>query len=495
MSSQHIRQEVTLIQDLTNRFLFSMAMERATALYEKYPDDAMAMQAIGNALIKAGDMAAARQIGLKLIDMSPENTSYLIMAAQTTLRTGCREEAIDYCNRLNKLTKNSPSSLLLHAEIYERSNMPDESDEILNRIKDAEEYTHLLHIARARVSQQRKGYEEGIEHLKLAIDRINEMEVTQNTDDNLMEAWFLMAKSHDRMKQYDEAWASATKAHAVRPMEASPVLHKTSFDTLFNFINKKLFDALPRGTESTREPLFIVGQPRSGTSLLEQILSMHPEIANGGEMSVVGEIISKTTEITDSFLPWPKCLLDLRSDDLNTIAALYEKAERPHGGNERRIISNKALNLPNAVGLLSLAMPRSRAIMIRRNPLDNCISCYTTNLRSSGHEYTGNLQSLARAWVERRKLQKLWTEVLDIPTMNLDYEVLVANQEAETRRIIDFLDLPWDERGLEFHKSERVATTISYDQVNQKMYKSSSGRWTNYEKHLGPMMDILEPYL
>jgi hypothetical protein len=97
--------------------------------------------------------------------------------------------------------------------------------------------------------------------------------------------------------------------------------------------------------------------------------------------------------------------------------------------------------------------------------------------------------------VERHKLQELWTEVLDIPTMNLDYEVLVANQEAETRRIIDFLDLPWDERGLEFHKSERVATTISYDQVNQKMYKSSSGRWTNYEKHLGPMMNILEPYL
>jgi tetratricopeptide (TPR) repeat protein len=495
MSSQHIREEVTRIEALKNRFLVGMVMERATALYEKYPDDTMVLQTIGDALIKAGDMIAARQISLKLIDIAPENTAYLTMAAQTSLRTGQREEAIDYCNRLNKLTKNKPSSLLLLAEIYERSNMPDESDETLSRIKDAGECPHLLHIARARVSQQRKDYEEGIEHLKRAIDSIDEMAVTPETDHLLMEAWFLLAKSHDRMKQYDQAWASATKAHAVCPIKTSAGQQKTYFDEMLGFINKKLFDALSRGTESTREPLFIVGQPRSGTSLLEQILSMHPEIANGGEMSVVGQIISKTSEVTDSFLPWPKCLLDLRSDDLNTLAALYEKAEQPHGGNERRIISNKALNLPIAVGLLSLAMPRSRAIMIRRNPLDNCISCYTTNLRVNGHEYTSDPQLLAQAWVGRRKLQELWTEVLDIPTMNLDYEVLVANQDAETRRIIDFLDLPWNEGCLEFHKSERVATTISYDQVNQKMYKSSSGRWKNYEKHLGPMMDILEPYL
>ena len=144
----------------------------------------------------------------------------------------------------------------------------------------------------------------------------------------------------------------------------------------------------------------------------------------------------------------------------------------------------------------AFSMPgRSRSIMIRRNPLDNCISCYTTNLRTSGHDYAADPVSLARTWIARRRLQEHWSEVLETPTMNLDYEVLVANQESETRRIIDFLDLPWTDDCLQFHKSKRVATTISYDQVNQKMYKSSSGRWRNYEKHLGPMMDILAPYL
>ena len=495
MSNQHIRDEVARIKDLTNRSLNGMAMERAIDLHEKYPDDTTVMQTIGDAWLKAGDMIAAHQISLKLLDIDPDNHTWLSMAAQTSLRTGHRDEALEYCNRLIQLTNHKPSTLLILAEVYERNNMPEESEEILEGIKDAGESTHLLHIARARVSQQKKNYEEGLVHLQKAIESTDGLEVTPDTDAHLMEAYFLMAKSHDRMKQYDEAWASATRAHAIRPTNPSSPQQNKHINEMLDFVSKKLFDDLPRSTESTRESLFIVGQPRSGTSLLEQILSMHPEIANGGEMAVVGQIISKIGEVTDSFLPWPKCILDLRSDDLNKLAALYEEAERNHGGDERRVISNKALNLPNAVGLLSLIMPRSRSIMIRRHPLDNCISCYTTNLRVSGHEYAATPESLARTWVGRRKLQERWTEVLDTPTMTLDYEVLVANQEAETRRIIDFLDLPWDERCLDFHKSKRVATTISYDQVNQKMYKSSSGRWKNYEKHLGPMMDILEPYL
>jgi tetratricopeptide (TPR) repeat protein len=495
MSTQHIREEVARIKDLTIRSLLGMAMERATALHEEYPDDTMVMQTLGDTLLKSGDMITAHQLSLKLIDIEPENQAWLTMATQTSLRTGHKEDALEYCGRLSKLTNNDVSTLLISAEIYERNNMPQESEEILDRIKDAGNRTHVLHLARARVCQQKKDYEEAIEHLKQAIDCIDGMEVTPDTDAQLMEAHFLMAKSYDRMKQYDEAWASATRAHAIRPTNASSTEQSRYFNEIFDFINKKLFNDLPRSTESTREPLFIVGQPRSGTSLLEQILSMHPDVANGGEMSVVGQLISKTSAITDSFLPWPKCILDLRTDDLNKLAALYEKAERDHEESDRRIVSNKALNLPIAVGLMSLMMPRSRAIMLRRNPLDNCISCYTTNLRVSGHEYAGTPVSLARTWVGRRKLQELWTETLDIPTMTLDYEMLVANQEAETRRIIDFLDLPWNEGCLEFHKSKRVATTISYDQVNQKMYKSSSGRWKNYEKHLGPMMDILEPYL
>jgi hypothetical protein len=133
--------------------------------------------------------------------------------------------------------------------------------------------------------------------------------------------------------------------------------------------------------------------------------------------------------------------------------------------------------------------------MLHRNPLDNAVSCHTTNLLVSGHQYTSKLEHLGRIWIERKKMADMWMEVMSIPVMELHYEKLVADQRGETERLIKFLDLEWKEGCMEFHKSKRVAKTISYDQVNKKMYNTSSGRWKNYEKHLAPLIDVVSDYI
>jgi hypothetical protein len=102
---------------------------------------------------------------------------------------------------------------------------------------------------------------------------------------------------------------------------------------------------------------------------------------------------------------------------------------------------------------------------------------------------------LGETWVARKRITDYWMETLSIPMMELHYENLVADQRGETERLIKFLDLPWQEDCMEFHKSKRVARTISYDQVNKKMYNTSSGRWKNYEKHLGPLIDVVSDYI
>ena len=137
----------------------------------------------------------------------------------------------------------------------------------------------------------------------------------------------------------------------------------------------------------------------------------------------------------------------------------------------------------------------AKAIMLYRYPLDNCVSCYTTNLLASGHLYCSNLEHLADVWLARRKIMEKWFDRIELPLLELHYEGLVQNQEYETRRLIEFLGLDWDESCLEFYKSKFVARTISYDQVNRKMYTTSDGRWKNYEKHLGPLADRLSEYL
>ena len=147
------------------------------------------------------------------------------------------------------------------------------------------------------------------------------------------------------------------------------------------------------------------------------------------------------------------------------------------------------------LGMLAMAMPKMRVIDLHRHPLDNCVSCFTMNLLISGHAYTNSLESLGRVWVARRKMQEYWPTVLDIPFLKVHYEDMVSDQENQTRRILDFLDVPFDDACLNFHEADKTAATLSYDQVSQKMYTTSKGRWRNYEKHLGPLIDILEPYL
>ncbi|MCH2160894.1 MAG: sulfotransferase, partial [Phycisphaerales bacterium] len=198
--------------------------------------------------------------------------------------------------------------------------------------------------------------------------------------------------------------------------------------------------------------------------------------------------------LTDSYLPWPSNIFDMRVEDAGRLGDRYRSSTAMFNKG-KKIVSNKSLALYLQMGFLSLILPGSRGIMIHRHPLDNAVSCFTTNLIASGHVYTNTLEALAEMWIQRRQMQDFWLENLDIPVMDLHYENLVGNQEEESRRLIEFLGLPWEPKCLEFHTSTNVARTISYDQVNKKMYKTSKGRWSNYEKHLGPLIDAFDKYL
>lgn len=303
-----------------------------------------------------------------------------------------------------------------------------------------------------------------------------------------------MCKANDKLGEYDKAWLAAEEAHRLGKLPFDEQKHFDSFATTKSFFSREVLPSLTQGEAQCVEPLFIVSNPRSGTSLLEQILSMHPAVANGGEMTTGTLLQSEVARLTDSFHQWPQNLIDLTPEDALSLSTAYAQQCDYYRGNAR-IVTNKALNLHSQLGFLSIILPNSKSVIIERNPLDNAVSCFTNNLLAAGLPYTNNIECIGKTWVERKKLATHWREVLSIPILELHYEQLVSNQRAEIMRLLDFLNLDWDERCMDFHKSTRVAKTISYDQVNKKMYQSSSGRWKNYEKHLGPLMDIVQSYI
>ena len=417
----------------------------------------------------------------------PNQKQILLPLARSWNMYGDVEKTIKYLVEAESIGADKTMVDVIRAEVYERRGELDLLDECVSKLP----HEVLIINIRARALIARKKYEEAIDLLESGYE-------TGGLDNQgLISNLFTLTKAYDRIGEYDKAWLSAQKAHELDDKKLDEVAYFAQYNQMMEFMDADLVNALAEGPKTEMEPLFIVGNPRSGTSLLEQILSMHPDIENGGEMCVGHSMQLNVSRLTDSYHAWPHNMIDIREDDAKALSVQYQDANKgvENEAPNEKIISNKALNLPMQLGFLSKILPSSRAVILHRHPLDNAVSCFTTNLLVSGHSYTNSLHSLGSTWVARKKITDHWMKVLSIPMMELHYESLVADQRGETERLIKFLDLPWQEECMEFHKSDRVARTISYDQVNQKMYNTSDGRWKNYEKHLGPLIDVVSDYI
>lgn len=491
------------VQDLISTKYFTLARELVEDKLVSDPSNFQLRVALLNVCVETNSY----QEGLALLDElaieQPENDALFQIYPRMLVGVGRMDDAIERAHELQeRKAVDDFQALGMLFDVCETASRTEEMAEIIERMRPE---GHLQKIGydscRAKLYSSEKRFEEAAQLCESAFAALSDSDgllSQQMIDDRKIDLAFRAAKAYDRMGEYDMAWAAASRAHEVNREKSSrfrPSDYEVMAEKTMKLFNRKTLRALAHAQAPLQwEPLYIVGNPRSGTSLLEQILSMHPSVANGGEMSVTASMQQGFGRLTDSFNEWPLSVLDMTSDDADALGRWYMSALESFAS-DAKVVSNKALNLQLQVGFLSLVTPNSRAIMLYRHPLDNCVSCFTTNLLVSGHVYCSNLDSLARVWLARRRLQEHWLEHVDIPVMELAYEGLVQNQEAETRRLIEFIGLDWNEDCLEFYKSKFVARTISYDQVNRKMYTTSDGRWKNYEKHLGPLMDSLSAYI
>ena len=245
-----------------------------------------------------------------------------------------------------------------------------------------------------------------------------------------------------------------------------------------------------RADNASELPVFIIGMPRSGTSLVEQILSSHPRIFGGGELKWVVDVVKETQDVIGSALPFPDCLNEASQKHCNTLAEHYlMKIAALSDGQSARVTDKMPANFWN-LGLISLLFPKGRVIHCQRDPVDTCLSIYFQNF-SEGHGFAYDLREIGKAYNLYLQMMEHWGKVLDYPILNINYEELVNNQESVTRRLLDFCDIAWDDKCLQFQDSERMVYTASSDQVRRPIYKSSLSRWKNYQAFLGPLIEEL----
>lgn len=288
----------------------------------------------------------------------------------------------------------------------------------------------------------------------------------------------------DAAGDYDKAFSWYRRGNnlrgrmlAAQGMQYDPARHDSRVDRTMASFGPTAFVGGARGSDS-RQPVFIVGMPRSGTSLVEQILASHADIAGGGELVLVGEEAARLSMSAD--------YLERRPDEatLRQFAERYIDRLSQIGPGKRYVTDKNPTNFLH-LGLIAMALPNARIIHCRRDSRDVTLSCYFQNFVGPGQAFSYDLENLAHFHDAYLRIMAHWRRVLPLRIAEIDYETLVADQEAETRRLLTFLELDWDPACLDFHRNRRPVVTASHTQVRQPVHAGSVGRWRNYASEMG----------
>jgi tetratricopeptide (TPR) repeat protein len=299
---------------------------------------------------------------------------------------------------------------------------------------------------------------------------------------------FGLAQFYDRTKQYDLAFDQLEKGGRIRhlnhPFNCNANRQET--DRLINFFTPDVCRSLAAAGSQSERPIFIVGMPRSGTTLVEQILASHSCIEAGGELPT---IINLATGVSRAGYTYPEDLLQLDQQTLQRMASAYLERIDQVSTDADRVTDKMPFNFMH-LGLISALFPKARIIHCRRDARDTCVSCLFTSFNEE-LQFATEFEGLAHYYLEYRRLMRHWKMVLPTQVLDIDYEQVVQNTTDCAKNLISFCGVEWQDSCLEFFNSKRGVRTPSRWQVRQPIYGRSIGRWRNYEKHIRPLLEGL----
>ena len=308
-------------------------------------------------------------------------------------------------------------------------------------------------------------------------------------DDQRAPLHHAFAKICNDVGLYADAFKHFARGKELKKLKFHMELHRETYAAARKTFTREFFASRKHYGIRDGRPIFIVGMPRSGTTLTEQILASHPLVTGLGELPdmrrlarALGYGSAKPEDFTSNVekLEWAGT-----RELVSTYLRAFSRAEP----GQIRLIDKSPHNY-ETLGLITLLFPNARIIHCRRNPLDNCVACYMQNF-SESHGYNGDLAVLGAYYREYEALMEHWRQVLPNPMIEINYEDMVTNQEATTRRLVYLMGLEWSDECLRFFDLERQVRTPSRWQVRQPMYSSSVGRWKRYDTFLGPLKTAL----
>lgn len=459
-----------------------LAIDQLGVAVSLRPKDPTILNNYGNALINDRRWEEAMEVLERTVALKPDFIEGFSNLARAYRSNDNSDEAEHCYKRILDILPDNGAALVGLARLYQDRGNGDQAEELLRRV-----LTEGKNPAGALMSfaHSRKFTEEPQE-----LSDIKEIiEKTQRVSGEIVNLYYSAGKICNDLGRYDEAFGFYSKGNELRGLEHDPAEFTRQIDRVIKVFDKKFFeDRQDFGVESNR-PIFIVGMPRSGTTLREQIISSHSKVFGAGELEYIKKLQVQSWQLTPGKARYPDCIPDMTKEGSIILGRRYLRYLEHHSSTAEHVTDKMPHNFLN-LGMMAIMFPKATFIHAKRNAMDTCLSCYFHNFNDA-HAYNRNLTHMGLYYREYVRLTNHWHEVLGDRFYYSDYEALTQNQEEESRKLIDQCGLEWDENCLQFYKSDRAVLTPSNWQVRQPMYKTSTERWRRYEKHLGPLLEAL----
>lgn len=449
------------------------------------PDFAPGYHYLGAHLAKQEEYKQALPLLRKAVALKENYTDALMTLAATLESLDQVDEAIEIFQNLLEQKPDNIALLLNLGSIIKTQGKLKEADQYFAKVLELEPDNLAVQYM---LSHSKNGNEaENIEALE---ERLMDTRLEKEERRTLH---FTVGKYYDDTGEYDKAFSHFKQGNdmddRIAPYNAENF--SRGVDKIMETFSEEFFkQRYGMGAES-ESPIFIVGMPRSGTSLTEQILSSHPQVYGAGELKNIGELIRAFQSRLQNQVQFPELLKGLDPITACNLGERYLKeTQELADANHYARITDKMPGNTNNLGAIALLLPRARIIHCKRNPMDSCFSNYTHNF-ASVISFSRKLEDLGQHYSDYHRLMEHWKKVLPLQMMEVRYEDMVADNEGMTRQLLEFCGLEWNDACLDFQNTQRRVKTASSIQVRQPIYQSSVAKWRRYEEELQPLYDTL----
>jgi tetratricopeptide (TPR) repeat protein len=481
------------------------AYNNLAGLYSAQKKDVDALRVLGDALkfapshpqtllltariqMRRNTYPAAEQAVRIVLQQQPENAEALTVLGQVLHETDRYDEAIEVLERAVKANPNSPEALNFYGVALKSVGRLDEArDNILKSLN----LNDSMYGAYANLNDLVDFSKDVGDQLFNRMDTIFESTVTPEAE-QFLPLHFAYGKALEDRGQHERALKHFITGGRMKRAQLSYDEKDTFgfFDAIREIFSKEMLQNPKYSGIADQRPVFIIGMPRSGSTLVEQILSSHPDIYGAGEVKYLSRALGQLRDRFPSLPKYPQMMEKITPAQLDIVAKNYLQALTAGAGDAKRV-TDKLLTNYFFVGLIHTLYPNAKFINTQRDPVDTCLSGFTKLFKDDmPHSY--DLAELGRYYAKYRELMEHWNKVLPKGVLTtVQYEDVVANTEKEAKALIEFIGLKWDPKCLEFHKSDRPVKTASVAQVRKPIYKTAVKRWKKYGDGLQPLVDAI----